>query len=317
MALLITEQDVLDLAPMPDAVEALEAALRRQGEGSAFNQPRRRLHSPAGSLQLMPAADTGTGVIGFKAYYTRRGTVLYHVLLYDIQTGALLAMLQAAALGAIRTGAASAVASRYMAPPDASTLGVIGAGTQARTQVAGACAVRPIQSILVYSRDPERRRTFAERMERALGIEVRAVETAREAAVSAIVTTVTSASQPVLLGEWLSPGTHINAVGSNSLLRRELDLAAVRRADRIVVDDREQAALECGDLLEAWERGIVHRERMPELAEVVAGRYPGRTSSEEVTLFESQGIGLWDIALAELVYRRAREAGRGTEVSAL
>jgi len=313
MTLLLTEQDVRELAPMEAAVEALEATLKRQGQGKAFNQPRRRLHLPDGGLQVMPAADLGTGMIGFKTYSTSGRGARFHVLLYRIATGELLAMVQARTLGAIRTGAASGIATRYMARDDASTLGIVGAGGQARTQVAGVCAVRPIEQVLVYSRDPERRKTFAERIAATLKVEARPVETPQEAVAAPIVTTATTSAQPVLLGQWLRPGTHINAIGSNSIIKRELDLEAVRRADRIVVDDREQAALECGDLLEAWERGIVHRQRLPELGEVVAGNYPGRTSEQEITLFESQGIGLWDIALAELVYRRAREAGRGTE----
>lgn len=315
MTLLLTEKDVQALAPMADAVKALEQALQRQADGRAVNRPRRRLAVSAGSLQLMPAADLGTGVVGFKVYYARPGRATFHVLLYGADTGELLAMIQAGTLGGIRTGAASAVATRHMAVPEASVLGVIGAGGQARTQVEAICTVRPIAQVLVYSRNPEHSRAFAARMQDALRIEVRPVDSPQEAATAPIVTTATNSSQPVLLGEWLSPGAHVNAMGSNSLIRREIDLNVVRRAGRIVVDDREQAALECGDLLEAWERGFVDRERLPELADVVAGRFPGRVSSDEITLFESQGVGLWDVALAELVYRRAREAGRGAEVT--
>ncbi len=316
MALILTEQDVRSLAGVPEAIDALDAALRRQGEGQAVNLPRRRVHIPGGGgLQIMPAADSGSGVVGYKAYTTGRGGARFHVMVYDTETGVLEAIIQAAALGAYRTGAASGVATRYMAREDSSTLGVIGSGMQARTQVQAICAVRPIQDVRVFGRNQERRASFVESVAKTVNAEVHAASTPAETVTgSDVVVTATNASTPVLEGRWLSEGSHVNAVGSNSILRQEIDLETTRRAGHIVVDDREQAAIECGDLVEAWERGIVDRARMVELAEVVAGLTVGRTSEQEITLFESHGVGLWDLALAEVVYRKARERGIGTDV---
>jgi ornithine cyclodeaminase/alanine dehydrogenase-like protein (mu-crystallin family) len=311
MALFLTEQDVRELVTVRDAVDALEAVHKRQGEGAAVNEPRRRVRARRESLHIMAAGDTGAQVVGFKASYYAGGQV--HVFLYDTQRRTLAAIVQAALLGAIRTGAASGLATKYLAREDAQTMGIIGTGSQARAQVEAVCAVRPIREVRAYSRDEGRRKDFAERVSNRLGILVRPVGSAREAADADIVTTATTSATPVLLGEWLSPGVHINAIGSNALVRRELDLEAVKRADVIVVDDRDQAAIESGDLLEAWERGVVDRARLPELGDLVAGRAPGRTSAQQVTLFESHGIGLWDVAVAEVVYRRALEQGRGVE----
>ena len=316
MALILTEQDVRSLVGVPEAIDALETSLRRQGEGQAVNLPRRRVHLPGGGgLQIMPAADFGSGVVGYKAYTLGRGGARFHVMLYETATGILEAIIQAGALGAYRTGAASGVATRHMAREDSSTLGVIGSGTQARTQVQAVCAVRPIREVRVFGRDRNRRESFAESVAETVGSQVHAAPTAREAVVGAdVVVTATNASSPVLEGQWLSEGSHVNAIGSNSILRREIDLETARRAARVVVDDREQAAIECGDLVEAWERGIVDPARMNELGDVVAGLAAGRRSEEEITLFESQGVGLWDLALAEVAYRKARERGVGTTV---
>ncbi len=316
MALILTEQDVRSLVGVEDAIDSLDASLRRQGEGHAVNLPRRRVHiRGGGGLQILPAADFGTGIVGYKAYTVGPGGAKFHVMIYDTSTGILKAIVQAAALGSYRTGAASGVASRYMSREDSATLGVIGSGNQARTQVQAICAVRPIQEVRIYGRNVSRREAFAESVGKTVDATVDAVSTPAEAAANAdIVVTATNAVAPVLEGEWLSEGSHVNAIGSNSIIRREIDLETARRAARVVVDDREQALLECGDLLEAWERGVVDPARMDELGDVVAGRIPGRTSNNEITLFESQGVGLWDLALAEVVFQRAREKGVGTEV---
>ena len=316
MALILTEQDVHSLVGVKDAIDALDASLRHQGEGHAVNLPRRRVHiRGGGGLQILPAADFEAGIVGYKAYTVGPGGAKFHVMLYDTSTGVLKAIIQAAALGSYRTGAASGVASRYMAREDSATLGVIGSGNQARTQVQAICLVRSIREVKVYGRDASRREAFAESVGKTVDAAVNAVSTPSAAASNAdIVVTATNAVTPVLEGEWLSEGSHVNAIGSNSIIRREIDLETVRRAARIVVDDREQALLECGDLLEAWERGVVDPARMDELGDVVAGRMRGRTSNDEITLFESQGVGLWDLSLAEVAFQRAQEKGVGTEV---
>lgn len=312
MALLLTEQDVRDLSTMEDAINALESAHKSQGAGRAVNDPRRRLRAPHGSVAIMPGGDARTGFLGFKAAFYAAGAV--HVLLYDMNERKLAAIVQANWLGTLRTGAASGVATKYMAREDAGqTVGIIGTGTQARTQVSAVCAVRNVSRVLTYGRDEERRKTFAKRMSERVEVPVEPVDNAQIVGEADIVITATNASSPVLEGAWLKAGAHVNAMGSNSLLRRETDLETVRKADVIVVDDREQSALESGDLQEPIERGIVDLARLPELGDVVASGQSARRFDSDITLFESHGIGLWDVALAAHVYRAAVEQGRGAE----
>lgn len=316
MALILSEDDVRALITMDDALESVETVMRHQALGQATNRARRRVQTPRGTLHVMFGGAPALGVLGLKSYTSFRGGTRFHIMLYDAGTGELLSIMQGDLLGMLRTGAASGVATKYMARADAKTLGVIGTGWQARGQVSAICKVRPITTVLVFGRDEERRRRFAEEMSRETGVAVLPAESAEAAIREAdVAVTITSARTPVLLGEWLKPGTHINAAGSNSLLRAEIDLATVRRAGRIVVDAKEAAQLECGDLLEALERGFVYWEAIHELSAVVAGLVPGRGSDDEITLFESHGLALQDIALGLRAYQRAKERGLGREVT--
>jgi alanine dehydrogenase len=252
-------------------------------------------------LHLMGAADSQSGYLGCKAYSSSRQGTSVFVLLFDAVNGQPLAIIEGDYLGQMRTGAASGVATKYMARRDASTLSVIGAGRQALTQVQAIDRVREISEIRVYSRDSARREAFANRVRAKVAATVRVCETARETVPGAgIVVTATGSSQPVFFGEWIEPGMHINAIGGNAVSRRELDEAAMRRADRIVVDSVEQARIEAGELIATprWNEVI-------ELSDVVAGKAPGRGSPQEVTLFKSIGVALEDIALAGWLYERA------------
>jgi ornithine cyclodeaminase/alanine dehydrogenase-like protein (mu-crystallin family) len=315
MALYLTESDVERLLPMAAAVEAVEAAFRELGAGRATNRPRRRVQVPQGMLHLMPAALPAENAIGYKAYTTIGGRARFHVMLYDLQTGALTAVIEADRLGQRRTGAASGVATRHLARAEATVVGLFGAGWQAESQIEAVCAVRDVREIRVYSRSSERREAFAGRMSGVLGVPARPVEEPRAVVAGAdIVITATSSREPVLLGEWLVSGMHVNVVGSNSLLKREVDDAVVERADVLVVDDREHVPLEGGDLLGALERGRIFPEALRELGEVVTGSAPGRTSPEQITLFKSHGLALEDMAAAAHVYREARARGIGVEL---
>ncbi len=316
MALFLTENDVDGLLTMDAAIEALEEAFRHQAAGTASNSPRRRIRMGGGMLHFMAAADRSTGVTGMKWYggFGAGGT-RFHVQLSDSETGDLLAIIEAGRLGQVRTGAASGVATRYMARADARTVGVIGSGYQAETQLEAICRVRPVERVRVFSRNPERRNAFADRSAASLGIEVTAVDSAEECVRDAdVVAVITSATSPVLKGDWLAEGAHVNAAGGNHWLRRELDGSAVARASLIVADDAEQARLESADLIHPVERGALTWQRVRELWEVVSGAVAGRASPSDVTLFESQGIALEDIAAGYRVYRLARERGVGTEV---
>ncbi len=317
MALFLNEQEVVQLLPMDECIDALDRAFAHAGAGQVDNKPRSRIRMPGGFFHFMAAADGGQGVFGYKAYppFAGPGGSKMIVMLYDYQSGELLACLESGRMGQIRTGAASGLATRYMAREDASTVAVIGSGFQARTQLEAVCAVRPIKNARVFSRRQERREDFAKRSSERLQVDVQPVDNAQECMEGAdIVITITSAREPVALGEWLADGAHVNAAGGNHWLRREIDEAAVLRSELIVVDDLEQAKMECGDLMWLEARGTFRWDLAHELRDVVAGRVPGRLSADGVTLFESLGVALEDIAAAELVYRKAREQGIGQEL---
>ncbi len=315
MALLLNEAEVTMLLPMSLALEAVEDAFRWQGEGKLTNRPRVRLPVSGGLLHVMPAAMPEARVMGLKAYATVRGGAKFIVLLFSAETGALLAVIEADRLGQMRTGAASGVATKYLARPDADRVGCYGTGWQARSQLEAVCAVRRVREVHVYGREPERRARFAEEMASGLGVPVVPVDRPEAAARDAsILVTITSSRTPVLEGRWIAPGAHVNAAGSNALQRAELDVEAVRRAGVVVTDSVEQARLECGDLAAAVEQGAIRWDDVRELGEVVSGRHPGRTHADEVTLFESQGVAMEDVAVAARLVARARERRVGTEI---
>ena len=314
MPLLLREEEVQALLSVGDAIEALERTFRAQAEGRAVNLPRQRVRWPGGTLHVLAAGDLGSGYVGLKAYTAVGGQTRFVVLLFHAESGELLAIIEADRLGRLRTGAATGLATRYLARPDARVVGMIGAGRQAAMQLMAVCAVRPIAEARVYSPTPERRAAFAHRMRETLGIPVQAVERPEAAVEGAdILITITSAREPVLRGAWLRPGVHLNAAGSNALLRRELDEEAIARADLIVIDSRAQGQIEAGDFLEPLERGRLQWERVYELRDVVAGRV-GRAHPEQITLFKSLGIALEDVAVAAVAYERARAQGAGERI---
>jgi ornithine cyclodeaminase/alanine dehydrogenase-like protein (mu-crystallin family) len=227
----------------------------------------------------------------------------------------LLAILEASKLGQMRTGAASGIATRVLAREDASVVGLIGTGRQAQSQLAAVCAVRPITLVRAYSRDAERRARFAAQMTEELGVQVVAAASGEEAVGGAdIVITMTNTKEPVLKGEWLEPGMHVNAAGQNQVEARELDVEAVRRADVITADAVDGAKNESGDLVTAVAEGAITWDQVVDFGAVLVGARSGRTSPEQITLFESQGLAAEDLASARLVYTRALEQGRGTEI---
>jgi alanine dehydrogenase len=305
--LFLAESDVKALLPMGDAVGLMRATFEALASGAAKNQPRRRLVTPAGAV-LHQLAGTYGNYYGVKVYSTHvRHGAWFLVLLYDGSTGLPLAAIEANHLGQIRTGAASGFATDVLARPDSQVLGVIGTGFQARSQVEAICAVRPINRILVYGRNPERRAAFAAECAQAVHAEVQAAPTSQAAVQEAdIVVTATWAKEPVLDADWIRPGTHINAVGSNQPMRRELPGELLQRAGFIVVDSVEQARIEAGDLL----LGLRDWDKVRELSGFAT--WPAR-DSHAVTLFKSVGLGVQDIAAAGLVYERAVAQGRGSQ----
>jgi ornithine cyclodeaminase/alanine dehydrogenase-like protein (mu-crystallin family) len=315
MALLLREEHVTELLDMKMAIAAVEEVLRDQAEGQATNRPRYRVAMPASQLHVMAAGDKRLGVTGLKAYTASRKGARFLVLLYDAESGDMLAMIEADRLGQMRTGAASGVATKYMARANADTVGIYGTGWQAETQLVAVCTVRQIKSIAAYGRNAERRGAFAHKMKSLLGVEVKPVESPEEAARGrSIVITATSARESVLKGEWIEPGTHLNVVGSNFLSKTEVDVETIKRASIIAVDSIEQSRVEAGDLMPAIERGVISWESVTELGRIVAARDLGRSSDNDITLFKSNGVALEDIATALRVYRLARERGVGEEI---
>lgn len=310
MAIFLTEAEVSQLMTMKDALEVVEEGFREQGLGIALNKSRARLRVPKGSMNIMAATVPGLNASGFKAYGGGGRMMVY---LYSTWSGQLEAVIEAGRLGQLRTGAASGVATKYMAPSHASVVGMYGTGNQAITQIEAVCAVTPVKKVLAYSRDPERRAEFCRRMSEHLKVEFVPAASPEDAAKDAdIIITITNTREPVLSGAWIKQGTHINAAGGNALIRRELDEDAVGKADVIVADSIDQAKIESADLFMAVERGVINWEQVGELGQVVAGRHPGRENDQQITLFESHGIAIWDVAAGAKVVELAKAKGVGT-----
>ena len=314
MSLFLTEKDVENLLDMRSTVDAVEEILRQQAEGRATNRARRRVALPKSGLNVMFAGAPEIGALGVKAYSVARTGAHFYTMFFDPESGELLSIIQSDKLGQMRTGAASGVATKHLAREDADSLGLYGAGWQAESQLEAIAAVKKLSRIIVYSRTEESRKEFAEKMGERLGMEIETTSAPEEPAAQDIVVTVTSSKEPVLLGEWLKPGAHVNAAGSNFLFKSEIDRDVVKRATLVTIDSREELGLEAGNLLQAVETGVVLPEAVRELGQVIAGQVPGRQSPEDITLFASQGLALEDLAAARLVYDRAVAEGAGREM---
>jgi alanine dehydrogenase len=310
--LLLTEDDVRRVLTMEMALEAAEDGLRKMALDEVQNIPRARCQTDHAMLHVMSAAAKSLGFLGYKAYGTSRKGQHFHIGLYDGKTAALLALIQSDYLGQMRTGAASGVATQYMARPDASEVGLFGSGKQARTQLQAICKVRKIRRAQVYSPNEERRRRFAADMCELCQTDVEPVPRPEMAAEDKdIIITATTSREPVLNGHWIAEGAHINAIGSNFLGKAEIDDVAVRRCDSIAVDSKDQARIEAGDFVQALEEGSIHWADVHELGQIIVGRYTGRAHPQDVTLFKSLGIAIEDVAVAARVYDEAQAAGLG------
>ena len=310
----VTEAEVARLVTVKDAIEALAAMFSTWNDAGTTNLPRRRARLSDGSLNLMGAAYGAKGIHGLKVYAGMKGAQ-FHTLLYSSLDGRLKAMIEADLFGQLRTGAASGLATRHMANPDAHTLAVIGSGKQARAQAIAVCAVRPIKRILVFSPTAEHRKNFAREVERELYIETSDAPSAQACVAGAnVVVTITKAAQPVCLARWLGEGVHVNAAGANAADRREVDDEIVLRASVKATDHIEQAKLEAGEYRDLVEAGKLSWSDIRELGEFVTGKARGRNSPSDLTLFKSLGIALEDVAFAEVVYERALAQGVGRPI---
>lgn len=314
--LYLTEAEVGRLLTMDLALDAVAAAFRKLGCDEAENVPRRRCQTDRLMLHVLPAAAKTLGAVGLKAYTTPRdGPARFHVTLFDPRTGELAALIEADLLGQFRTGAASGVATKKLARADAATAGCIGTGKQARTQVLAVCKARTLKQVKVYGRDPARRAAFAAQLTAETGVEVVPVESAEEAVRGLdIVTTATNAREPVLKGAWLVDGCHVNLVGSNFLSRAEADVDVFRRAAVVTADSKEQARLEAGDLVAPINEHVLSWADVFDFGPLLVGKYPGRGSPADITVFKSLGLGIEDVAVAARVVELARQQGVGRDL---
>jgi len=287
----------------------IEDCFRRTAAAQVELMPRRRFAVDDGYFAVMAAADRGLGVAGLKSYTVVGGTLTFVVCLFDTTDGSLLGVIAADRLGQVRTGAASGVAARYLARPGTESLGLIGAGWQAQSQLAAIRAAVPsIERVVVSSRTRERAEAFAERH----GAEV--AESPAQAGACDIVVTATTSKDPVLRGDWLSAGALVCAIGANYPTARELDTQVIARATLVCCDSLEDARLESGDLIEPIAAGQLDWLEVQELHSIVAGELPGRQSDDDIVVFKSNGLAAWDVALGQEVVRRARERGVGVEL---
>jgi len=300
VTLYVSEEDVAGLLSPAAAVEAIEACFRRMAAGQVENRPRYRLRLQAGALAVMAAADLGLGYAGAKVYAGFREGARFAVLLFRADAPELVAVLEADKLGQLRTGAASGVAAKYLARRGATSLGVIGCGWQADSQVECIRAAVPaIERVVAYCRTESSLRAFCERHGAEAG------ESALHPAECDVVVTVTTSPDPVLCGEWLRPGALVCAVGANDGRRRELDNVVLERASFVCCDSIEAAKLESADLIEPVASGVLDWLEVQELQSVVAGETPGRQLDDDIVVFKSNGLAAWDVAVAAAVVEAA------------
>jgi alanine dehydrogenase len=307
--LYLTEAEVEQLLTPADALVAVERCFERLARGEVDNRPRYRQRADGGALAVMSAVDHGLRLAGIKSYAAVPGGTTFVVCLFGLDGGELTAVIEADKLGQLRTGAASGVAARHLAQEGATSLGIVGCGWQAESQVL--CireAVPAIERVVAYCRTEERLERFCRMLNAEAG------DTHRDPAEQDVVVTATTSRDPVLRGEWLSPGALVCAMGANRLSARELDNAVLERASFVCCDSIEQAKVESGDLVEPIDQGVLDWLEVHELQEVVAGEVQGRQSPDDIVLFKSNGIAAWDVAIGALAVERARERGVGREL---
>jgi ornithine cyclodeaminase/alanine dehydrogenase len=312
MTLLLTHEDVRSLVGMADAIEAMESAFLEEGEGHTLLPPRINVKAGAGWLRIGPVSLERSGWMGFKAMNLAPGRgVRYQVHLYRIETGELLAIMDAQHLTTLRTGATSAVATRRLAPVRKLQMALLGSGAEARAQLEAMSVAGFVSTVRIFSPTPANRERLAAEFRDRHGLDARDVASAEDAVNGAeLIVAAVKSSEPVLFGRWLEPGVTVVSVGTARRDQREIDVETFRRSARIVVDTREGVFGEAGDAVAA--KDAIAGKPVNELAEVVAGKACGRASADEITLFKSVGTGIQDIALATVIYERAMQRGVGT-----
>ena len=315
MALFLKDEDVAQCVTMDAMLEAIESMQRQYGDGQAHNMTRRKIIADSGMLSVMGGGLFHQGLLGVKTYTVVKGAYSFQVSLYDANTGELLLYTQANRLGQLRTGATTGVAVKHLANPEDATVGIIGTGGQAPTQLEALSKVRGIKKIKAYSRTQERREEFAHRMADTMGVEVSAVTSNEDAVRDCdIVLCIAATMDPVVEAHWLKDGSTLIGAGPTTWRAREVDEAVITRAGKLIVDSTEQAAIEAGDLCSAVDKGIIQWSKVHELRHVVSGAVTGRDSNDQVVYAKIMGTGVADVAAAKLAYDSAKAAGLGTEM---
>ena len=315
MALFLKDEDVAQCVTMDAMLEAIESMQRQYGDGQAHNMTRRKIIADSGMLSVMGGGLFHQGLLGVKTYTVVKGAYSFQVSLYDANTGELLLYTQANRLGQLRTGATTGVAVKHLANPGDATVGIIGTGGQAPTQLEALSKVRGIKKIKAYSRTQERREEFARRMTDTMGVEVSAVASNEDAVRDCdIVLCIAATMDPVVEGAWIKDGSTLIGAGPTTWRAREVDEAVITRAGKLIVDSMEQAAIEAGDLCSAVDKGIIQWSKVHELRHVVSGAVTGRDSKDQVVYAKIMGTGVADVAAAKLAYDSAKAAGLGTEM---
>ena len=315
MALFLKDEDVAQCVTMAAMLEAIESMQRQYGDGQAHNMTRRKIIADSGMLSVMGGGLFHQGLLGVKTYTVVKGAYSFQVSLYDANTGELLLYTQANRLGQLRTGATTGVAVKHLANPGDATVGIIGTGGQAPTQLEALSKVRGIKKIKAYSRTQERREEFARRMTDTMGVEVSAVASNEDAVRDCdIVLCIAATMDPVVEGAWLKDGSTLIGAGPTTWRAREVDEAVITRAGKLIVDSTEQAAIEAGDLCSAVDKGIIQWSKVHELRHIVSGAVTGRDSKDQLVYAKIMGTGVADVAAAKLAYDSAKAAGLGTEM---
>ena len=315
MTLFLKDEDVAQCVSMDAMLEAIESMQRQYGDGQAHNMTRRKIIAESGMLSVMGGGLFDQGLLGVKTYTVVKGAYSFQVSLYDANTGELLLYTQANRLGQLRTGATTGVAVKHLANPGDATVGIIGTGGQAATQLAAVSKIRGIKKIKAFSRTQDRREEFARRMTDTMGVEVFAAASNEDAVRDCdVVLCIAATMEPVVEGAWLKDGSTVIGAGPTTWRAREVDEDTLKRAGKLIVDSTEQAAIEAGDLCSAVDKGIIQWSKVHELRHVVSGAVTGRDDQGQVVYAKIMGTGVADVAAAKLAYDSAKAQGLGTEM---
>lgn len=315
-AIYIDEATASKILNMDNALNLVEESFTTYARGESFNMTRKRMRIRKGALHMLPGAVPYKNVIGFKAYTSFRAGLIFKVHLYDAENGNPLAIVDANEIGRLRTGAATGIATKYMAKKESNTAFIFGGGFQAEAQLEAVYKTSNIKKAFVTTRKIENAQAFADKMSKSLGIEIIPTQNIKNDLPQAdIIITITTAVKPLFEHTMLNPnGVHINGAGSNALIRAEVPEKTIEAAEVLAVDSKDVAAIECGDILPSLEKGRLHWNEIVELGEITAGFRPGRVTENGITIFQSQGMGLQDIMCAEYIYRKAVAENLGKEL---